>query len=407
MHLLARPHIMMVTHVIPYPPAAGNEIRTFRMLQWFKYKGYRVSLVLKPLGTEEISTECVFGLKQLVDDLYIFDAKYPVPVSEAKEFKVDEVEGIASLVDMQSGFCPPWFVAEIDALVNKIKPDTIICQYIFMSRVLLSDSAIDTLKIIDTIDLFFKKQETVEKYSIANFGLIMSASDEAKLFKRADVLLGIQQLEFEEIKRLVPERKVLLTGFDVDIFHPDLAKQKEGLVLIVASSNEFNVRGTQDFLDYTWPLVQERYPEARLRLIGKVCDYVHTYDDSVEKIGFVRDLTEEYTQASVVINPCGVGTGLKIKTVEALAWGKAHIGWPASADGLREIAELPYIVAQDIVEFADAIVDLLQDGNRAQALGADAHAFSERYLGAVATYSSLSAEIEAHAIARNNNSNCE
>ncbi|ACZ75554.1 glycosyl transferase group 1 [Dickeya parazeae Ech586] len=393
---------MMVTHVLPYPPAAGNEIRIYRMLQWFRSKGYRISLVLKPLGDEEVSNECITGLHPIVDEIYVFDSRFPAPRCDNANFRKDIAEEKVNLADMQNGFCPPWFVMEINSLVRKIQPDVIISQYIFMSRILLSEFALDTLKIIDTHDLFFKKQETVEKYSIANFGLIMSEDDEASLFKRADILLAIQQLEREDIKRLVPDRTVLLTGFDVDIFHPDPAKQKDGLVLIVASSNEFNVRGTQDFLDYTWPLVQERYPEARLRLVGKVCEHVHTYDLSVEKVGFVHDLAEEYTQASVVVNPCGVGTGLKIKTVEALAWGRPHVGWPASADGLREIAELPYIVAQDIVEFADAVVNLLQDKERARLLGIAAHEFAERYLGAVATYGSLSVEIEAHANARNN-----
>ena len=55
--VLDRALILMVTHVIPYPPAAGNEIRIYNLLSWFHKRGYFVSLVLKPLGDVEISNE--------------------------------------------------------------------------------------------------------------------------------------------------------------------------------------------------------------------------------------------------------------------------------------------------------------------------------------------------------------
>jgi len=393
--IVRRCHILMVTHVLPYPPAAGNEIRIYRMLQWLRHAGFRVSLVLRPLE-EDVSNECITGLKQVVDDLYVFDSRCAIPECLGSAFTPDEAEKRPHLADMQSGFCPPWFAQEVNALITDIKPDVLIAQYIFTSRLLLTDAAAPLLKIIDTHDLFSQKQETVEKYGIANFGLMMSAEDESLLFKRADALLAIQQLELKAIQRMVPERQVLLTGFDVDIFSADPALREQGVVLIVASSNEFNVRGTQDFLDCTWPLVRERCSFARLRLVGKICGFVHTADPSVEKIGFVRDLADEYGRASVVVNPCGVGTGLKIKTVEALAWGKAHVGWPASADGLREIADLPYIVATDVVEFADAVTDLLLNADRACALGSAAHKFAEQYLGGEVTYGPLAALINSH-----------
>lgn len=391
---------MMVTHVLPFPPAAGNEIRIFRMLMWFKKVGFRVTLVLRPLCDEEVSNECVAGLCGVVDDLYIFDTRFSAHSEIAEFFPTDAAERRPHLVEMQGGFCPPWFVAELDALVREKKPDVLIAQYIFMSRIFLSDSAMGALKVIDTHDLFSQKQATVEKYRISNFGLMITPDDEASLLERADLLVAIQRLELESIKSMAPQRKAVLAGFDVDIFYPDVSMIERGVVLIVASSNEFNVCGTQDFLDYTWPLIRLRCPFARLRVVGKVCCHVRSYDKSVEMIGFVRDLSNEYSRASVVVNPCGVGTGLKIKTVEALSWGKAHVGWPASADGLREIDDLPYVVAHDAVEFADAVGEFLVNQELVLDAARNAHEFSERHFGGEAVYGPLVAEIESFVMSR-------
>lgn len=393
---MKQPHLLMVTHVLPYPYAAGNEIRIFRLLKFLRKIGLRITLVLRPLENIEISNEAIIGLNNLVDAVYIFDSRSPVPKGGLAFPYVDSAEYSSHLKGMQDGFCPLWFAAEIESLIDKIKPDVVIAQYIFMSRILLAPSLNHVLKIIDTHDLFSNKREVVEKYRIENFGLIMTAEEESLLLRRANVLLAIQQTECEQIKMMVPDRQVLLTGFDMDIKKPNLNLQDSGAVLIVASSNEFNVRGTQDFLDFTWPLIKERFPKAHLRIVGKVCNHVHTSDSSVEKIGFIRDLSSEYERACVVVNPCAVGTGLKIKTIEALAWGKAHVGWPASSDGIVSALELPYLVAQDVVEFANAVSDLLINIDKANKLGAAAYKFAELYLGDDATYGDLVALIKAH-----------
>jgi glycosyltransferase involved in cell wall biosynthesis len=389
-------HILMVTHVVPYPPSAGNEIRVFRMLQSFKEAGFSVTLILKPIGNEEISNESVVGLNQVVDNLHIFDSRNVIPDLNGCTFISDDAESQPQLVNMQEGFCPPWFVSQVDRLIEMIAPDVVMAQYIFMSRIFLGKSTKNLLKIIDTHDLFSKKHGAVEKYGLESAGLLMTAEQESSLLNRADVLLAIQKLEYDELCSMAPSCRVVLTGFDVDISVPNPVLQERGVVLIVASSNEFNVRGTQEFIDYIWPLIRERFPEARLRLVGKVCERVHSSDLSVQKVGFARHLSDEYERASVVVNPCSVGTGLKIKTAEALAWGKAHVGWPVSADGLREFSDPPYIVAQDVVEFADAVSDLLLDVKQAQKLGAEAHKFSERYLGGKATYGPLISLLKSH-----------
>jgi glycosyltransferase involved in cell wall biosynthesis len=395
------PHILMVTHVLPYPHAAGNEIRIFRLLKFLRKVGFHITLVLRPLEKNEISNESIIGLDGLVDAVYIFDSRDLATKENLKFPYLDLAEGDSRLKEMQDGFCPPWFAAEIESLIADIKPDVVIAQYIFMSRILLAPNLKHVLKIIDTHDLFSNKQEVVDKYRIENFGLIMTEEEEALFLRRADVLMAIQQSEYEQIITMVPDRQVVLTGFDMDIAKVDFDLQVPHTVLIVASSNEFNVRGTQDFIDFIWPLIRERIPVAHLRIVGKVCNHVNTADSSIEKIGFIHDLSDEYERACVVVNPCAVGTGLKIKTIEALAWGKAHVGWPASSDGIVSTLDLPYLVAKDVVEFADAVSNLLVNVDKAKKLGQAAYKFAELYLGGESTYEPLVSLIQAHCTSLN------
>lgn len=400
----ARPRILMVTHVMPFPPAAGNEIRIYKMLSWFRRKGYSVTLVLKPLGDTEVPNQCIVGLRDVVDELHVFDNRIVLPRpggATAKPVQIDADIDDAELGRIQDGFCPDWFVAEVAPIVAAVQPDVVIAQYVFMSRILMLPECGRALKVIDLHDLFCRKQKTVEQYGIKNYSLSLTEEQERALLRRADVVLAIQKAEQDEIQQLAPGLEALLTSFDLDTHHGNPSAIVPDQVLIVASSNEFNVKGTQDFLDYTWPLVRAARPNARLRVIGKVCQLVHCDDPSVSLLGFVKSLETEYEQAAVVVNPCRVGTGLKIKTIEALAWGKAHVAWPSAADGLRELGDVPAVIVHDAVAFARAIVAQLDDEERRAALQRNAHAFIQQHFGSENVYAQLTGRIEArsdHAI---------
>ena len=60
--------------------------------------------------------------------------------------------------------------------------------------------------------------------------------------------------------------------------------------------------------------------------------------------------------ARVVINPTVAGTGLKIKTVEAIAHLVPVVGWPHGRDGLSEPLGQFVHESQDWIDFADAVV---------------------------------------------------
>nr|WP_281365240.1 glycosyltransferase family 4 protein [Paraburkholderia caffeinitolerans] len=387
----------MVTHVLPYPPAAGNEIRIYKMLRWLRKQGYGMTLVLKPLGDEEVPNECVAGLRDVVDNLYIFDNRViprPAGASARTAAQIDSDLEDARLTELQDGFCPAWFVDEVAAIAAAVRPDVVIAQYVFMSRLLTLPECADALRVIDAHDLFCRKQATVEQYGIKDYGLSLTDEQERKLLLRADAILAIQRVEQDELAALVPEREALLTSFDLEVHHADPARMVPARVLIVASGNEFNVRGTQDFLSYTWPLIKASNPDAHLHVIGRVCSEVWCDDPSVSLLGFVESLEREYEEAQVVVNPCRVGTGLKIKTIEALAWGKAHVAWPSAADGLRELADVPVLIATNVVDFASAICSILDDNARRESLQRTAHAFIGEYFEASNVYRSFTGAID-------------
>lgn len=389
-------HVMFVTHVLPYPPAAGNEIRVLRMLRWFASKGCRISLVIKPMGVPEVSNASIAYLSELVDDLFLFDSRVLAASPESIRRPSDEAGIDPRLAEIQEMFCPEWFSSEVGKLIDEILPDVVFSEYALMGRVFVSSEYVGFLKVIDSIELFSRLKENLARQGVSDAGgLDLSAEQELFLLRRADIVLAIQQTEFDALTEMLPDREVLVTAMDLDL--PVLQREAgvAGRVLMVGSDNQFNVRGARHFLEHIWPRVCAEMPGSSLHVVGKLSRCLDTSDPSVSLLGYVDSIDAEYQAACAVVNPCLHGTGLKIKTIEALAWGKAHVGWPVSADGIVELGNLPYPIARDDTGFVSALVSFLGDAALREQHESAARAFAQAHFSPDAVYGPLAARIEA------------
>jgi hypothetical protein len=103
--------------------------------------------------------------------------------------------------------------------------------------------------------------------------------------------------------------------------------------------------------------------------------------------GVVDDLAPCYAGARVVINPAVAGTGLKIKTVESIAYLRPIVTFPSGAEGIAEPLLNMCHVASDWYEFAEKVMALLDTTN--DALIPNGRKIVENLLGPRAVYREL------------------
>jgi glycosyltransferase involved in cell wall biosynthesis len=92
----------------------------------------------------------------------------------------------------------------------------------------------------------------------------------------------------------------------------------------------------------------------------------------VDLLGEIADITAAYAQAQVVLNPLRFGTGLKIKSVEALSYGRPLVTTSVGAEGLGAGCEGAWMVGTDAKGLADHCVRLLRDAVERHTLAAQA-----------------------------------
>lgn len=398
--------VLCVGHVMPYPPRAGNEYRIHRMLRWLSAEGYNVLVVISPLSNEMPSERQLAQAAAIYPQLIVCQHNGTILHNLPKDSKIlDQLSGLkvrelAELLDETGGpdaradellstirsFCPDALVETLIHLEQTFQPKALLAEYVFMTRAmpLLSPSV---CKIVDTHDVFSTKAERLERHGVSD-GLAMSESEEAQLMQHADVLIGIQARESQEIERLAPTSKVVTVGVDFDVKTPTLSRSSAPVVLLVGSRNPMNVQGLQDFLRYSWPFVRRAVPEAELRVVGDVGAGVDDPPEGVCILGRVDSLDEQYANAWIVINPTIAGTGLKVKTVEALSHLRSVVTFPAGVDGVGEVASQYCRVVTDWYGFAREVALALEQPPEISELESCNRVLSD-YLSARVVYAPL------------------
>jgi glycosyltransferase involved in cell wall biosynthesis len=157
------------------------------------------------------------------------------------------------------------------------------------------------------------------------------------------------------------------------------------------SANPMNVAGLDWFVDECWAQILAEAPDARLLVCGGVGAAWSPQIPGVEIVGELsrEGMLELCAGASLAINPCVAGSGLKIKTVETAALGLPAVCLPTAVEGLEDVADRFAIVAADAMRFIAGCVTLLTDRRRWSELRAGARALSVQRFSAAVVYREL------------------
>ncbi len=190
--------------------------------------------------------------------------------------------------------------------------------------------------------------------------IFISEETELAWLSAADFVLAAQRAEAETIRKRT-SANVLVQPIVIEVRAADVPPAQPTQCLFVGTNIQPNVHGISWFLESVWPLVLTAKPDATLRIAGTVCSMLAPTHPNVTLLGIVDSLTGEMDRAGVCIVPLLVGSGIKVKLLEALAWGKACVATPVGIQGLEEWADGAMLTADDAETFAAAVLSLMND----------------------------------------------
>jgi polysaccharide biosynthesis protein PslH len=166
-------------------------------------------------------------------------------------------------------------------------------------------------------------------------------------------------------------------GTDTNRFsnRKDVKVRPNHLVFSGVMRTPTNVQAVQWFATNVWPRVRAEIPDATWLIVGRepTAEVKQLAKlPGVEVTGTVSDTSLCIAEASVCINPMQAGGGMQNKLIEYMASGKAVVATSVANEGIGAIHEEHLIIADDPVDFAEAVIDLLLNPAKGELLGKSA-----------------------------------
>lgn len=170
---------------------------------------------------------------------------------------------------------------------------------------------------------------------------------------------------------------VMPSGIFVDDYASCAGERRADNQLVFTGKMDYrpNVDAIEWFCDSILPVLLQRHPALKLIIVGRnphpriqaLADGNH-----VRVTGWVESVLPYLQATTLFVLPMRMGSGTRLKILEAMAAGCAVVSTPLGASGLHGSIREAIEIVDDSDRFAQAISSLLSDMDRRQALGEQA-----------------------------------
>lgn len=386
--------LLFLTPQPPYPPHAGNALRTLGLLEGLHKAGCKIDLITfveadqpDPASTPaaELCDRIVSittpkrALRQRLRDLILtgnadmarrfFSDRYADELSQqlltGGDYDLIQFEGLEMAV-----YLP---------VIRSIRPRA---KVVYGA----ANAEFDLQRLIYRTDRRMWRRLPGTIYSLIQWQRLIRF--ERRVCESVTQVIATSQTDADAFKRLAPKTAVSVVpnGIYVQEYMQSASQLDLGSAALLFTGTmgyRPNVDAVLWFADQILGRIREAVPEARLFVVGKNphrrLEPLRQRAD-VEITGYVQDVTPFLHSSAVYVAPLRMGSGTRLKLLQAMAAQRAIVSTTIGAQGLNARPGQELIIADDVANFAQGVIGLLRDPARRETLGRAAQSFvCEKY----------------------------
>jgi sugar transferase (PEP-CTERM/EpsH1 system associated) len=361
--------VLYLTHTCPYPPNRGDRIRCYNILTHLA-KQHEVTLIYPVFADDH--DDCQTPLQQYCASV--------VPVEYNKiSCYFSCFIALFRYYPLSVAF---FYSTKLRALLQTVHPNFIITDCSTMAPYTID---IPSSKILDFVDIDSQKWSLFSSMTRFPFSLIYHIESkrlshfEQILTKRFDYCLVTSEYERSLLKS-ISNIRVLPNGVDQEYFYPQNIPI-EGNIIFTGVMNYFpNSDAVLHFHRHIFPLIKRDMPSAQFIIAGMhpTARIRAMADHDTIVTGFVPDIREYLSRASVCVVPLRLAMGVQNKILEAMAMGVPVVATSVASRGINATHGREILVADDPESFATATISLLKDQQLRASITKNAQKFIER-----------------------------
>ena len=200
---------------------------------------------------------------------------------------------------------------------------------------------------------------------------------EVRLLRRMDLVETCSETERRLLESLLgrgapPIRGTLRAAVDTSDYAPVFTgRQPEALLFVGNFCHAPNLGGLRFLVQRVMPALRAKRPSAELLVAGAypgaeveaLCQ-----KPGVHLLGMVPEIRELLARYALLLCPIFSGSGVRVKILEAFAAGIPVISTPLGVEGLEVVHGRELLLASNARQFVSAIMEVLEDPQRGEAL---------------------------------------
>ncbi|ROL57273.1 glycosyltransferase [Bacteroidetes/Chlorobi group bacterium Naka2016] len=181
---------------------------------------------------------------------------------------------------------------------------------------------------------------------------------------------------------LVPNANVFVAspGVDLDLWKIDETINRNPYEIVFATTFEWrhNVDGLFWYLENVHPIIIKQEPKIILTILGKNPPSFLKKYPNVNVVGYVPSVQPYYNRANLFIVPLFVGSGVRMRILEAMAMGLPIVSTSIGAEGITATDAQGLLIADSVEEFARNVLHFVKKPDLARQIGLNARNYIEQ-----------------------------
>lgn len=265
---------------------------------------------------------------------------------------------------------------KVSELAEQHDFDVMICDFLFPAASLPWDTKVKSsfpwVLFQHNVESMIWQRRSSEKKGLARIYLRWQwqrmLKFETAISKRFDGVMSVSEEDaciFREQMMLPNVLGSVPTGVDLEFFQAVSKTCTDQPTVIFMGSMDWyaNIEAVEWFADVVWPRIRAKVPGVRFTIVGRqppssICALA-SEATQIEVTGTVPDVRPYLRSAQVMVVPLRIGGGTRLKIFEAMAAEVPVVSTTVGAEGLQLVHGRHALIADEAIDFADAVVRLL------------------------------------------------
>jgi sugar transferase (PEP-CTERM/EpsH1 system associated) len=379
-------HILVVSTSLP-GSGGGANTRNFYLLRSLASK-HRISL-LAYAGQDELENTAVLQqLRELTHSLKIVEYIRTTSQTKRRQQLLSALQGKSYILQT---YMVEGIQQALDEIISNATIDVVLFESVLLAGYQLPSS------VSSVIDQHNIEHEILDRTYQGEKGILRRWYNrhesqqlkpvELERCRRADAVVVTSDREQQILQKYLPTQAIstVPNGVDIEMFQQAAGAENQeipGRIVFTGTMNYYpNTQAALYFARHCWPRIREEVPNATWQIVGKEPPQeirALAQLPGVEVTGEVPDVRPYLAQAEVTLAPLQIGSGTRLKILEALAMEKAMVSTSIGCEGIAVKGNEHLLIANEPEAFTRAVIELLHSPEQRRKMGAAGRALVEQ-----------------------------